>query len=165
VTLEKCWHRTLHSCSHNDNTRHNLHNLKLLKLLTFAKMRPASAVNYHWPSSSSCCSLVSLSAFHSYFNMWFFGWCRSLQVKVTSCISVAGLWFFFWCDCSATAVIFMKTSAKDVFAVLSINGSTPMKIGTPKNLRGSKRQLLEQKFRLSKMAAVWKRGGILGKLK
>jgi len=42
---------------------------------------------------------------------------------------------------------FHQVFTKDVFAVLFINGGTPMKIGSPKNL-GLKTSILERKFRL-----------------
>ena len=49
-------------------------------------------------------------------------------------VSVAVLCFFlFWRDCSATAGrIFTKSSPTDVFAVLFVNGGTPVKIHPPK---------------------------------
>ena len=75
---------------------------------------------------------------------------------------------FFWRDCSATAGwMFTKSSPKDVFAVLFVNGGTPMKIAPSKKNYVAQTSIFERKFRLRRLrtAAACKRWGILGKLK
>jgi len=68
---------------------------------------------------------------HSNLSLSIIRWWHSLQVKAMSYVLVAILCFYLFSYDAMVGLIFTKSSLTDVFAVLFINGGTPMKIAPP----------------------------------